>query len=89
MQRLTLRVIDAAEMALAVQNTDGALSFTIDKAPGTEYPTYHGETTVTPMVSEQTLETANHLMRDDVTVRAIPYQTTSNPSGGYTAIIGG
>ena len=86
---MTLRVIDAAEMALAVQNTDSAIQFTIEKAPGIEYPTYHGETTVTPRVSEQTLETANHLLRDDVTVLAIPYQTTSNPSGGYTAIIGG
>ncbi len=52
-------------------------------------PEYRGETTVTPSTAVQTLPTADTVMREDVTVREIPFYTTTNPSGGYTAIIGG
>ncbi len=52
-------------------------------------PEYRGETTVTPSVDPQTLPTADTVLREDVTVREIPFYTTTNPSGGYTAIIGG
>jgi hypothetical protein len=44
---------------------------------------------VTPTMEEQVLQTRSKTMRDDVTVHSIPYTKTSNPSGGYTAIIGG
>ena len=53
------------------------------------YPDYEGETTVTPGTAPRVLETADTVLREDVTVEAIPYCETSNPSGGYTAIIGG
>lgn len=53
------------------------------------YPPYEGSTTVTPEVDAQVLPTRNTLMRDDVLVLGIPYSQTSNPQGGYTAIIGG
>lgn len=50
---------------------------------------YRGEYTVKPLPFEQTvLDTDGKLMRDDVTVLEIPFYQTSNPSGGYTAIIG-
>ena len=52
-------------------------------------PEYRGETTVTPSAEPQTLPTADTVMRQDVTVRQIPYFLTTNASGGYTAIIGG
>ena len=53
------------------------------------YPDYPGETSVTPRTEAQTLPTRDTVLHDDVTVEAIPYYTTTNLSGGYTAIIGG
>ena len=57
--------------------------------PGSYYTVYDGPYEITPTVDLQELETRSKLMRDDVTVLAIPYYETSNLSGGYTAIIGG
>lgn len=49
---------------------------------------YTGEYTVTPKAFDnQTLETANKTLIDDVTVKKIPYQETTNLSGGMTIII--
>lgn len=53
------------------------------------YPEYKGSTEVTPQVIGQTLPTRNTLMKNDITIAAIPYYETSNLKGGYTAIIGG
>lgn len=49
---------------------------------------YEGEYEVTPKISSQTLATAKKLMKDDVTVKAIPYFDVSNPAGGQTIYIG-
>lgn len=51
-------------------------------------PTYSGPYEVTPHSYEQTLETAQQLMTDNVTVHEIPYWETSNLSDGLTAYIG-
>ena len=48
---------------------------------------YDGPYDVTPKVMAQTLPTAKKLMRDDVSVRAIPYFDVSNPAGGNTIYI--
>ena len=48
---------------------------------------YDGSYEATPTMEEQVLHTRSKTMRDDVTVHAIPYTQTTNPSGGYTAII--
>ena len=48
---------------------------------------YEGPYDVTPKVTAQTLPTAKKLMRDDVSVRAIPYFDVSNPAGGKTNYI--
>ena len=48
---------------------------------------YTGSYEATPTMAEQVLPTRSKTMRDDVTVHAIPFTQTSNPSGGYTAII--
>lgn len=48
---------------------------------------YAGSYEVTPTMAEQVLPTRSKTMRDDVTVHAVPFTQTSNPSGGYTAII--
>lgn len=43
---------------------------------------YSGEYEVTPKAyDEQTLETANRFLKNDVTVHAVPYYETSNVSG--------
>ena len=51
-------------------------------------PEYTGETVVIPSSQEQPLYTANKVVRDNITVKEIPFYETSNPGGGYTAIIG-
>lgn len=49
---------------------------------------YEGEYTVIPAVTEQTLETREKLLADNITVKEIPYYEVSNPTG-TTVIIGG
>lgn len=51
-------------------------------------PYYTGEYVVDPRKVEQTLETRNKSMREDVTINPIFYAETSNISGGLTAVIG-
>ena len=48
---------------------------------------YEGPYDVTPKVTAQTLPTAKKLMREDVSVREIPYFDVSNPAGGNTIYI--
>lgn len=48
---------------------------------------YEGPYDVTPKVEAQTLQTAQKFMREDVSVRAIPYFDVSNPAGGNTIYI--
>ena len=48
---------------------------------------YEGEYEVTPQFDEQTLPTKEKVMRDDVTVKAIPISRVSNTSGGTTVYI--
>lgn len=49
---------------------------------------YASEYEVTPKVTAQQLKTANKLMADDLTVKAIPYFEVSNSAGGTTVTIG-
>lgn len=49
---------------------------------------YEGDYIVTPRIHAQTLNTKNKLMKDNVSVLAIPYYETSNLSG-KTVYIGG
>ena len=49
---------------------------------------YEGEYEVTPKISSQILPTAKKLMKDDVTIKSIPYFDVSNPAGGQTIYIG-
>lgn len=50
---------------------------------------YDGDYTITPDVDGQTVGTAGKMMREDLTVEAIPYFDVSNVSGGSTVYIGG
>lgn len=52
------------------------------------YDYYNGPYVVTPILyNEQTLQTMQKIMRNNVTVEAIPV-TTTNPHGGQTVVIG-
>ena len=48
---------------------------------------YDGEYKVIPSPNEQVLKTANRIMKNDVTITAIPYFDVSNNSGGSTVYI--
>lgn len=50
---------------------------------------YTGEYEIVPKTTQQTFDTKNKMMIDDVIVFSIPYHEVANPSGGYTATIGG
>ncbi len=53
-----------------------------------EYNTYTGEYEVTPKAfTPQVLETANKVMKENVTIAEVPYWETSNESDGTTAYI--
>lgn len=49
---------------------------------------YAGDYNVIPKVEEQTLETKDKTMTDNIFVAAIPYHEVSNPQGGITVTIG-
>lgn len=51
-------------------------------------PDYTGEYRIIPKVTEQTLDTRDKSLRDDMVVSEIPLTKVSNPKGGKTAIIG-
>lgn len=55
----------------------------------TDHETYNGEYNVIPKIEEQTLNTSDKLMLDDVKIKAIPFYEVSNPYNGETVIIGG
>lgn len=55
---------------------------------GNEYERYEGPYTAVPTTCDQTLDTSNKVMREDVVVREIPFAEVSNPAGGTTVIIG-
>lgn len=55
----------------------------------TDHDLYSGAYDVTPEIEEQTLNTSDKLMLDDVKIRAIPYYSVSNKYNGETIIIGG
>lgn len=50
--------------------------------------TYDGDYEIIPKVNAQTIETKNKKMKENLTVLAIPYYETSNPTG-KTVYIGG
>ena len=44
-------------------------------------PNYDGDYSITPSINEQTLNTKNKLMVDDLNIKKIPYFQTSNEYG--------
>lgn len=74
---------------------DCELLFCTDGEAGIFYPVgtsgeiYTGVYEVTPRTYEQSLDTNNKIMLDDVTVFKIPFSKVSNIYNGYTVNIGG
>lgn len=55
-----------------------------------DLPKYEGSYEVTPLpLMDTIMQTQQTYLDRDVIVKAIPYQQTTNPSGGYTVTIGG
>ena len=54
---------------------------------GDVLPVWEGPYSITPRVAEQSFETRNKKMRDDLTIEEIPLQEVLNPQGGTTLII--
>lgn len=52
-----------------------------------ELEQYTGPYEVVPKVNSQTLSTARKMLRDDITVREVPYYEVSNQFGGNTVYI--
>ena len=85
--QLKAAISNTASLVGKITNADflkGALSIPL----ASEVPTYEGEYEITPKVNAQTIETRSKTMKDDLTVLAIPYYETSNPTG-KTVYIGG
>ena len=50
--------------------------------------TFPGPYEVTPTLGGLDVDTEGLFMEDDLTVKPIPIAKTTNPSGGYTCVIG-
>lgn len=71
-------------------SSDGGARFTsTEYIPmiATDADEYAGPYDVVPRLAAQTLETAQKLMLDDVTVEGIPSYRTTNVGGGFTVVI--
>lgn len=68
----------------------GSLKGTISVYTGeSQKESYDGEYSVTPSTDEDVvLKTKDKIMSDDLTVKKIPYEMTSNDSEGITVYIG-
>ena len=81
----TLSIVDGISGTLSIAAGFSA-EITVPTVVGANW--YEGDYEVTPRMYEQTLETANLRMHNDVTVNVIPVTSTSNPQGGRTVLIG-
>ena len=50
---------------------------------------YDGEYTLTPETTDQVLLTKEKLLKENVTIKAVPKQIVDNLAGGQTVTIGG
>lgn len=79
----------AKGIQIDVESNRKDLELSVSKGGGVYYPDYTGDyEVVSDLYDDQTLETKNRRMTDNVTVKPIPIHTVQNPSGGYTVTIG-
>lgn len=82
-------LLDSGTDLVMEMDSEADLVLETDAPAVVPYEEYDGEYTVIPILNDdQVLETQHKVMRDDVTVRAIPIVTTTNPYGGQTVLIG-
>lgn len=67
-------------------NASGVLVGSLSKPVG--YIDYTGSYEVTPKTSEQSLQTKDKHLIENVTIKSIPFFDVSNTSGGSTVYIG-
>lgn len=78
---------NSASIPMSAHKTEVQLNMDIFSAIGSAR-IYEGVYEITPLLSAETvLPTNGLLMRDDVTVKEIPYYETTNQSGGTTVYI--
>ncbi len=65
---------------------DGEMGI-VTEVSSSDIPYYTGQYTVIPTMENQTLETRNKVLTDDVTVKKIPMYETTNLAGGTTVYI--
>ena len=75
------------KVAVIPQETVTVQLDAVTRTSAGDVPVYDGPYEAIPKVTAQTLKTAQKLMREDVSVRAIPYFDVSNPAGGNTIYI--
>ena len=75
------------KVAVIPQETVTVQLDAVTRTSAGDVPVYDGPYDAIPKVTAQTLPTANKLMLEDVSVRAIPYFDVSNPAGGNTIYI--
>lgn len=75
------------KVAVIPQETVAVQLDAVTRTSAGDVQVYDGQYEAIPKVTAQTLPTANKLMLEDVSVRAIPYFDVSNPAGGNTIYI--
>ncbi len=88
-----IKALDSLSGAISIENAlrgklSGDASLKGSICVTKEYDAYAGEYTVTPKAfNSQVLETANKVLKENVTVSEVPYWETRNESNGTTAYI--
>lgn len=79
-------IISDANSITGIIKDNGVIKYETNLDYSSSYPSYDGSYDIIPRVDEQTLETKNKVLRDDVLVESIPYYQTSNPYGNTVYI---
>lgn len=66
----------------------GIVSTSVRVGDGTDYPEFEGPYDIVPTLEGLEVSTEGKRMADDLEIEPIPIARTSNPSGGYTCVIG-
>lgn len=79
-------IVDIKTLDFIIDEEEENLDFVIDEYTTVSPDTYEGSYDIIPRVNAQQLETANKLMRENVTVWGIPYEEVSNLYGTTVTI---
>lgn len=85
---LSSAVIAAMEKMISEAEWRLNVAAETDEDDSEEYESYEGEYQVTPKAfNEQTLDTANKILAQDIIVKEVPYYETGNEANGTTSYI--